>query len=952
MVYLVGEFNRGDNSAWPMSNNGSNTWVRTARLRVGGQIGGGVPGAYQYKFYYPGIIVWPNDPLNPYVSGPPYDNSILYARDPTIYHFLPNQRTGIVRTSTPVISAHLYPKVETSIDTGSIVLKVGNNTYSNIGSAYDFSTQRFSFRIPDLLPNGIHKAYLSAGSNIDSVSITVQAGFIQITTLGNFTTRNPSRRIYGSVEDTTLNSVSIIQNGTDTMRVDVRGGNYSLLVTLKEGLNSFRALARDSMGADRISDSISFTYVVNHAPTAKITFSATENQIILDANSSTDPDSNQANALTFVWGVDPNNPGPVPGIHGSPQRQITIAQPTTPGEYFFTLIATDPNGNRDTTRNYFTLLKDLTFQNTTLATVPQWVKWGRVYELFFKSLTLQGTINAALPFLPYFKSLGVNILWVMPVMENAYPINNNVGPGYNIKNFYKVAPEYGTNEDFKNFVRQAHQHGLKVILDVTPNHTSFLHPFAQEARLFKENSPYWNFYQHVEIPHFTNNLGQYSTPDGFYYYNGWDQLFNYDWSDIDAQYYMTEVYKWWIKEFNIDGYRYDVYWGPRRRYGEQNVGVKLRQALRQIKPDIYLLAEDDGVGVGTEVIYADRNGGADSGYDWQMYGDAIRPLYSRGIDNLHHKVFNNNFFPGPNASFLRFLENHDEERIAYLYGSYERTIPPSTVIFTAPGMPMIYSGQEVGMGPGIGDFYRRTRGVINWNAGGRSVLLPHYQKLAHIRGQFPAFSTQRFTRIPSGSSTVYTYSRPFAGQDGIVAVSISGNPEPVSITLNSTNLATTIQDGKTYYATDVYNDTSYTLHFSGGSATLTFTFRPYGSAVFVVSDSIVKLEMPLLVSVKTPQIQAGIPTSLVFHQNFPNPFNPNTRFRFELPYTTGHVVLRIYNLLGEEIAVLLDDTRSAGIHTVEWNGLTSRGFQAGSGVYFARLEYGGKAVTQKIVLVR
>jgi glycosidase len=232
-----------------------------------------------------------------------------------------------------------------------------------------------------------------------------------------------------------------------------------------------------------------------------------------------------------------------------------------------------------------------------------------------------GTLNAAAQRLSIIHDMGFNIIWMMPVMVNAYPINNQGGPGYNIIDFYNVAPEYGTNQDFKNFVSQAHSLGMKVILDVTPNHTSRFHPWSADAHANKQKSPYWNWYEHTLIPHNTNGLGQMLDADGFNYYSGFsDQLLNYNWTDIDARAEMISVYKYWIKEFGIDGYRFDVYWGPHRRYGEQYMGKPVRDALKHIKPNILLLAEDDGTGVGTETIYADYssggiNGGVDAAYD-------------------------------------------------------------------------------------------------------------------------------------------------------------------------------------------------------------------------------------------------------------------------------------------------------------------------------------------------
>ncbi len=941
--------------AWFMTYAGNNLWTYTARLRVGGHVGGRIPGAYQYKFYHSGIGggPWPNDPLNHHVNTADHDNSILYVKHPTIYHFLPNQRTGIVREEKPEISAFLFPKVGSAVDTSSISLRVGDRTYSNLGAYYNPTTKQLRFRLPDPLANGIHTVRLQAGTTIDSVTITVQAGFVQITNRGNFTTRNPQRTLYGIVQDTSLNDVKIIRNDLDTLITRATGGRFRVVGSLKEGLNTFKAIVRDSTGLLRQSQPVTFTYVVNHTPTARIAFEASSSQIVLSAAQSTDPDSGQTGLLTFQWSVDPANPQPIPGVASSTNPTITITKPTTPGEYFFGLIASDPDGNRDTTRNYFTILKDGSFQNTTLATVPQWVKKGRVYELFFKSLTPEGTINAALPFLPYFKSLGVNILWVMPVMENAFPMNNTVGTGYNIKNFYKVAPEYGTNEDFKNFVRQAHQHGLKVILDVTPNHTSFAHPFVQEGRIFREDSPYWDFYQHTIIPHFDAHVGgQRLTTDGYVYYRDFsEQLLNYNWSDIDAHHYMTEVYKSWIKEFNLDGYRYDVYWGPRRRYGEQTVGAALRRALRHIKPDIFLLAEDDGTGPGTEVIYADHHGGADSGYDWNLYWGGIKPFYSRSPDNFHNLVHNAGYYPGPNSSFLRFMENHDEDRIAHVYGSYKLTMPVATVLFTVPGIPMIYSGQEVGFGLGIRDYDQRRRGVITWNTPGRPLLTPHYQKLAHLRGQFPAFSTQqlwRFTSVPTG---VYAFARPYPRENGVVAVNVTFNERQVNLTLDGSVLAAPITSGSVAYANDIYNDTTYHLSFVNGSATLAFRLKPFGSAVFVISDTLKRLNLPVLVSVEENETRDHLPNEFHLHQNYPNPFNPSTTIRYDVPIRS-HIQLAIYNILGQKVAAVADAPHEAGTYSIPWNGLTDAGIQAPSGLYVVRLTAGDYVTTRRMILLR
>lgn len=958
--YLTGEFNGWVNNAWPMTHIGGNVWIRTVRLRIGGNPNPppvGIRGAWQYKFWYAGVTDWPNDPLNHHVNPADHNNSYIYTRDPTIYHLLPNQRQPTVATATPTISAYLFPKVGGSVDTGTISVNVDGEIYTGLGAYYNPSTKYFSFPLPRPLSNGQYTVILAAGNSRDTVTFFVRAGYVQILNVGPVATWKASRTIYGSIVDTTIRSAWIIRNGRDTIRVPVSRGKFNLTVGLVEGVNTFVAEADSATSVAR-SGPFVVTRLVDHRPKAKITFADSRGSIFLSARESTDPDSGQTSLLTFLWSADPTNPEPL-GIDGSMLPYIALNKPKTPGEYFFGLIATDPDGNRDTTRNYFTLIHpDSAIQPATYASVPSWVKQGRVYELFFKAFTPQGTINAAIPRLPHLRDLGFNIIWVMPVMKNLV-IDHGSGTGYNIVDFYTVTPQYGTNQDFKNFVRECHRLGMKVILDVTPNHTGSSHPFAIHARQFREYSPYWDFYEHSLITSNTNNLGDCLTLDGFNYYCGFsDQLLNYNWADIDARTYMTEVYKYWIKEFNIDGYRLDVYWGPRRRYGEHVVGAPLREALRHIKPDIFLLAEDDGTGFGTEVIYADRGGGADSGYDWNLYWNGIVNFWTPPaprISSLNSQLLNGGstsmgFVPGPNSYFFRFMENHDEDRMAYVYKSFEKTMPVATTLFTSVGIPLLYQGQEVGWGLGIPDFDRRRRGVIDWNFAGRSLLMPHYQKLAHIRRQFAPFWTQEMVRTVSGNEKVYAFTRPYPDLNGIVVVNFDSVRQNATVILQASGSSRNVifrdgvRLGVPYFASDLYNDTVYTVTFTGSSTALALTLPPYGSRVFVLADRPHRLELPPITSVE--RTTAGLPQEWRLYQNYPNPFNPTTTITYSVP-STRYVSLKIYDVLGREVASLVDETTRPGTYTVTWD---ARG--VASGVYFYRLKAGGFVETKKAVLLR
>jgi glycosidase len=177
-----------------------------------------------------------------------------------------------------------------------------------------------------------------------------------------------------------------------------------------------------------------------------------------------------------------------------------------------------------------------------------------------------------------------------------HPINTGTGPGYNITDFYNVAPEYGTNQDFRNFVTQAHALGIKVILDITTNHSSRSHPWAIDARTYGEDSPYWSWYERSIIAHNTNGLGQSTDQYGFTYYTGFsDQLLNLNWADTDLRQEMIAMLRYWIREYDLDGYRFDVY-GARTAGTEKPPWQPVRDALKRAKPKILLPGEDDGTG--------------------------------------------------------------------------------------------------------------------------------------------------------------------------------------------------------------------------------------------------------------------------------------------------------------------------------------------------------------------
>ncbi len=989
-VHIPGEFN-GWNSSGDISRMTydalDHSWSRTVRLRVGGPdplpATNSVPGAYQYKFYDGN---WFSDPLNPHLNTLDNNNTYISVNDPTIHLLLPNSTPAseTVRSRHPEISAYVFPSTTTSIDTASIQLRVDSITYTGLGGSYDPITHQFSFSVPDDLANGNHSMTLSASNsagsfNSESTTFEVQADLVQFFTLPAQTWKN-TWRLQGAIFTVDGNYNQDVHRaelvrGAERWSVTVENGLIDTSLTLLDETNDFQIEVLID-GVSEASGMLTIQKKVAHRPVAKIQIIDVGSILIVSGGASQDPDGG---SLSYNWYESGENPQSL-GLSGSTDTQVNLTPPTQPGEYYVSLIVEDADGETDSTEAFFNIGPEGEVADVGgYASNPQWVKNSRIYLLFFKAFTTEGTIAAAIPNLDYIAAMGFNTIWVLPVMEIPGNVDNQINIGYYIEDFMKVEASYGTNQDYKDFVAAAHELGLRVIQDVTPNHTGKVHAFAEEANLYGDFSQYWYYYQTEYIPHNTNGLGDCFTSAGIHYYcNFSDALLSWDWRDLDARTYMIGVYEYWMKEFGIDGYRFDVYWGPNRKFGEINMGTPTREALKRIKPDILLLGEDDGTGSGTESIYADHGGGLDVAYDFKTYFNAIRSFgfSSTSVNTLHSELDNSGFYPGENAYYLRFMESQDEDRITYKYDSFEKTMPMASVILTAPGIPMITNGQEVGWGKGMGaagepDLNDRRRGIIDWEFAGRDLLTPHYQKLAQIRAQFPAFWQHRkdtngdgnvdgsdesdFDRVATGNGIVYAFLRPFKESNGLTVVNFSDTEQSVQLSLAIENLkfSNAFHLDSTYWVNNLYQGLSEQL-LGSDLQNYNVTLPAYGTAIFTISSREEMVDIPAIPALLAVDgDEKTVPDEFRLLQNFPNPFNPSTTFRFNLPIATS-LSLRVYDIRGREVwsAAGGSTEYAAGTHEIVWNGFNQQHKALPTGIYFVELSTSGFRQVLKIMLIR
>ena len=250
--------------------------------------------------------------------------------------------------------------------------------------------------------------------------------------------------------------------------------------------------------------------------------------------------------------------------------------------------------------------------------------------------------------------------------------------------------------------------------------------------------------------------------------------------------------------------------------------------------------------------------------------------------------------------------------------------------------------------------------MIDWNYKGRYLLAPHYQKLVTIRGQFPAFTQHKrdtnidgqvtsadssdFLRAPSSNGLVYAFTRPYPDQNGLTAVNFSASEQTARLDLTGVlNFTGGIQPNTLYYLNNLYANV-YEQVFGSALDSVSVTLPPYGSGIYTVSmthDS-VYIESPIT-DVRTDE---ELPLKFELAQNYPNPFNPTTTIQYALS-SAQFVKITVFDVLGRELATLVNDVKSSGRYTATWDatGLPS-------GVYFYRMVTPSFTSFKKMLLVR
>lgn len=345
-------------------------------------------------------------------------------------------------------------------------------------------------------------------------------------------------------------------------------------------------------------------------------------------------------------------------------------------------------------------IEDLAVQEPDSESSANWSKNATIYEVNVRQYTAEGTFNAFKTHLPRLKELGVDILWIMPI----HPIGEekrkgSMGSYYAVKDYKAVNPDMGTFEDFKALVAEAHAMGFKVILDWVANHTAWDHSWVTD------HPDYYTM----------DSLGNRPiVPEG----TDWTDVadLNYDHGPLyDA---MIDAMEFWVREADIDGYRCDV-----AGFVPMDFWKKARFALDQIKP-VFMLAEWDE---------PEMHEAFEMTYGWDFHHRIGEIAAGKDPKQLMKEYFEREQQYPAEAYRMQFITNHDEnswkESVFDRYG--DLVAPLAVLTFTIDGMPLIYSGQEVGMDKSLAFF---DKDEIDWK---ESEWTDFYQKLIELNKTFP-----------------------------------------------------------------------------------------------------------------------------------------------------------------------------------------------------------------------
>jgi hypothetical protein len=422
---------------------------------------------------------------------------------------------------------------------------------------------------------------------------------------------------------------------------------------------------------------------------------------------------------------------------------------------------------------------------------------------------------------------------------------------------------------------------------------------------------------------------------------------NYDNPEVRRK--MIEATRYWVEEFDIDGYRFDAPWGMDGRNPE--FVPELRAALKRIRPDILLLGEDkasrpDRFDNRWDVAYDWADGESwVSEWLWQSsFSHDSNPTIFNGTsqwsNRLRAALNNRGNGWAPNAKVLRFIENNDTFRFVQ-HHNLAQTRMAAALLFSLPGVPLIYNGQEVGFSQHPWQQFTIYTAGSTIESRDTQGFFPYYRHLVGLRNALPSLSGDGFQEITvnplSVRSRTFAYRRWAGDEQVLAAINMSDNPASAILSLPVAEMGLDA-DGQ-YFLTDLF--TGEATAYSGGElASFHLEVPAHTTVLLYVGGE--PFDLPVSGETDAPAPHR----ELALEQNFPNPVTDWTRVTFHLPQD-DRVRLRIFDILGREVVVLADEFFPAGPRTIEFDASA-----LSSGVYVYVVETATDRAARRMTILR
>ena len=332
------------------------------------------------------------------------------------------------------------------------------------------------------------------------------------------------------------------------------------------------------------------------------------------------------------------------------------------------------------------------------------------YEIFVRSFYDSdgdgiGDINGLIEKLDYLNDgdpdtrddLGVTGIWLMPVM---------VSPsyhGYDVVDYYQVDPDYGTNEDIKRLVSEAHQRGMRVIVDFVMNHTSTQHPWFKESRNPDSDKRDWYVWSD-ENPGYRGPSGQvvwHQDPSGYYYALFWGGMPDLNYENPAVTDAILEAARFWLEEMDVDGFRLDAIKHIVEEGQVQENSSSTHEWLenfhtfyKNIDPNFFTVGE---AWTQTRQVVDYTGDEVDIAFQFDLAEDLINSA-NFGIAPTYYKTLQTIYDSFPPNQYATFLTNHDQNRVmSQLDGDETKAKLAASILLTGPGVPFLYYGEEIGL---------------------------------------------------------------------------------------------------------------------------------------------------------------------------------------------------------------------------------------------------------------